>query len=199
MIKTNVRRFDVLDGGRISPIEAARQWTERGYSVVPVLFRSKKPVITGWQKLRLETEELPKYFNGTPKNIGVLLGDDNGSADIDLDCYEAVSLWPQFAPATGLVFGRPTKPASHYFYRLDPPIPTAKFEDAIDGKSIIELRCLSRDGDIGLQGLFRRRYTRRLENRFALSRGWTGLRKRRPGGGPAGPPLAEVRSRASRL
>jgi len=121
------------EGGVISikPLEAAQTWTARGYYVIPVPFGQKGPNIEGWQKLRLIQEDLPRYFSGTQQNLGVLLGEPNGNADVDLDCAEAVDAWPTFAPETRLVFGHQSKPASHWFYRLDPPIPSKKYVDPI--------------------------------------------------------------------
>jgi P4 family phage/plasmid primase-like protien len=135
----------------MTPLEAARDWTKRGYYVVPIPFRQKRPNIDDWPNLRIEENDLPRYFNGAQQNLGVLLGDEDGSADVDPDCREALAAWPAFAIETGLVFGRVSKPASHWFYRSDPPIRTKKYVDPIDKATIIELRGLASDGKIGLQ------------------------------------------------
>ena len=43
-------------------------------------------------------------------------------------------------------------PASHYFYRVDPAIPSVKYIDPADNKTtLIELRCLKKDGTVGFQ------------------------------------------------
>jgi len=122
----------------VTAIEAAQRWIERGYWPLPVPFREKRPVEEGWQNLRITLEMVPKYFNGAQQNIGVLLGDRYNSADVDLDCHEAIRAAPEFLPETGLVFGRASKPASHWFYRSDPAVKTRKyFEKTRDGKQLL--------------------------------------------------------------
>jgi hypothetical protein len=134
-----------------SVLDAARRWLERGYYPIPVPFRNKAPVIDGWPQLRLTSEQLPQYFNGRQINIGVLLGEPDGNADIDLDTQQARHAWRVLGPKTGLVFGRASAPASHHFFRADPPLKTAKYVDPVDKESLIELRCLASDGAVGLQ------------------------------------------------
>lgn len=98
-------------------IGAARNYLQRGMKVIPIPFRSKQPNIKGWQGLEITEAELPKYFNGNPQNIGVLLGDKSGGlVDVDLDSAEAVRLADWFLPETGAVFGRKSKPKSHRLY-----------------------------------------------------------------------------------
>jgi hypothetical protein len=79
-------------------------------------------------------------------NIGVLTGPKrNGPLDIDLDCPEAIALAPYFLPDTGAMFGRASKPASHYLYKTDFPSPdfqTAIYRDpseknTLQGSSIL--------------------------------------------------------------
>lgn len=137
-------------------LDAALFWIDRGYLPVPVRPRSKKPFNPDdpagarWQDLRITAESAARYFNGEG-NIGVLLGDDYGSADVDLDSPEAVRLAPTFLPDTGLKFGRASKPASHWFYRVDPPVLSEKFTDPTDNKTLLELRCRDKDGSVGHQ------------------------------------------------
>jgi Protein of unknown function (DUF3987)/Bifunctional DNA primase/polymerase, N-terminal len=135
----------------MTPLESARDWFARGFLPVPVPFRQKAPVVNGWQKLRLRAEDLPRYFNSQPQNIGILLGDDSGTADIDCDCMEAVAAAAEFAPPTGMCFGRKSKPASHYIYRSNPPVRFRKFVDPKDKSTIVELRCQKTNGSVGLQ------------------------------------------------
>jgi P4 family phage/plasmid primase-like protien len=124
---------------------------ERGFFPVPIPFREKRPVIEGWPDLRITAADVATYFNGAPQNIGVLLGEPYGAADIDLDCGEAIAAAATLAPATGLKFGRASKPASHLFYRCDPPMPSRKYLDPTDKACLCELRCLKSDGTVGLQ------------------------------------------------
>jgi hypothetical protein len=137
------------DVDEVPVLAAARVLVDAGFGVVPVPYKDKKPVITGWPNLRLTTVDLPRYFNGHPQNIGVLLG-DFGLADVDADCGEAVRAAAFFLPETRMKFGRASKPASHWFYRMDPPNRSLAYKD-IDGKMILELRCQAKDGSVGMQ------------------------------------------------
>jgi len=135
---------------------AAESWIKRGCWPVPIPSREKKPVLDAWQHLRITHENLDLYFNGAAQNIGVLLGDDNGLADVDLDSKEALLIASEFLPDTGLIFGHKSKPASHYFYRTDPPIITRQFKDPLAAKKndqamIVELRGRKSDNTVGLQ------------------------------------------------
>ncbi len=97
-------------------LDAARSYTARGYRVVPIPVRSKAPVLTAWQSLRLTEAELPQHFNCVG-NIGLLLGEPSGwLVDVDLDCPEAIELAPRFLPPTLAVSGRLGAPHSHWWY-----------------------------------------------------------------------------------
>lgn len=121
-------------------VNAARDYLARGWRVIPVPVRSKKPTIAGWPALRLDDSTLPEYFNGQPSNIGGLLGEPSGGlTDVDLDCGEAMRLPARFLPTTRSIFGRASKRRSHWLYYADPIIPTEKFED-LTGAMLVELR-----------------------------------------------------------
>ena len=70
----------------MTPLDAAITWIQQGYSPVPVPHRSKRPALKEWQRLEITTEGASQYFNGAAQNIGVLLGDKFGSADVDWSC-----------------------------------------------------------------------------------------------------------------
>lgn len=112
-------------------VEDAASLLARGWAVIPVPARTKKPVIEEWQNLRLTRDDLPGYFvNGC--NVGVLLGAPSGDlVDIDLDAREAVALADLFLPATATVFGRASKPRAHWLYSC--AITTEKFQDVERG------------------------------------------------------------------
>lgn len=135
----------------MTPRDAARDWIDRGFFPIPVPHREKKSVLDAWQKLRLTRDDVGAYFSEKYQNVGILLGDDSGTADIDCDCLEAVAAAVELAPPTGMVFGRASKRASHYIYRSTPGISTRQFEDPVDKSMIVELRCQKKDGSIGLQ------------------------------------------------
>jgi hypothetical protein len=132
-------------------LDVARWWTAHGYYVIPVPPQQKAPILQEWEQFRLGLDDLPAHFANPKMNVGALLGEPNGNCDADLDCTETLSTWPMFALYTGLIFGRPSKPRSHYFYRCNPPRPTIKFIDPLSKKTLCELRCLKKDGTVGLQ------------------------------------------------
>src|SRR4051794_25066687 len=103
------------------PLQTATEYRQRNWMVLPIPFRSKNPGIAGWEQLRLTEAELPGRFNGRPQNIGVLLGDpSDGLVDVDLDCPEAIAIAHLYLPPTQCIFGRRSKPRSHYIYRCLP-------------------------------------------------------------------------------
>lgn len=100
-----------------------------GWLPIPVPAGQKKPVIQGWQNLRLTREDLPIHFsNGA--NVGLLLGNPSANlTDIDLDWPEARAMADEFLPETHRISGRKGSPRSHYFYTVEPLAKTKKFED----------------------------------------------------------------------
>jgi uncharacterized protein DUF3987/bifunctional DNA primase/polymerase-like protein len=123
----------------LTPLEAARSYLQRGWMPLPVPFRSKNPGFEGWQKFAITEVELPQHFNGQRQNIGVLLGKASGDlADIDLDCNNAVMLAPYFLPTTGAIFGRQTRPQSHWLY-VTPISNKVTFTDPVTGTRLLEI------------------------------------------------------------
>src|SRR5579884_2809324 len=114
-------------------LAAARRYKrELGWAPIPVPVREKNPGFDNWQHLTIAEEELPKFFNGRPQNLGLLLGEPSGGlADTDCDAPEAIRLAPHFLPATPCRFGRPSKPRSHYLYQVEGALRTVKFVDAV--------------------------------------------------------------------
>ena len=94
---------------------------ERGWNPVPVGFKSKAPSAgEGWEKLVIDAEAAPQYFNGGAQNVGVQLGGNSGGlADADLDSAEAIVVARYLMPGTDAVFGRPSKRCSHQLYISD--------------------------------------------------------------------------------
>lgn len=77
-------------------LDAARAYVSRGFSVIPLRPKDKKPVIqwTEYQSRRPEDAELVKWFgNGSKNNIGIVTGDISGIAIVDLDSVKAVEFW----------------------------------------------------------------------------------------------------------
>ena len=77
-------------------------------------------------------------------NIGVQLGPmSNGLTDVDLDCREAVAIGPMLLPSSNNIFGRASKPRSHWLYGTTLADKIAKaclqFKD-VDGTMMLELK-----------------------------------------------------------
>jgi hypothetical protein len=98
-------------------IEIVRGHIREGISPVPIPYREKGPVLKDWKSLVITEENLGHYFNGTPMNVGAILGAaSNNLQDVDLDCPEALELARLWLPETR-TFGRVSNPTSHYLYR----------------------------------------------------------------------------------
>lgn len=121
----------------LSALEIARSYQQRGFQPLPIPFKSKKATLPNWTNFQTTDADLPNYFNGTPQNVGVLLGKtSNWLVDIDLDAPESLRIAHLFLPETKSVFGRTSKPKSHYLY-ISPNAETVKFS----GKEmVVELR-----------------------------------------------------------
>ena len=126
-------------------LDAARDYIRRGWRVVPIPTGEKGPRINGWQNLAIGIDNLPLYF-GAQENIGVILGPVSGElVDIDLDCPETVALSPLYLPPTQALFGRASKPRSHWLYTAAGAVHEV-FSDPRDGTTLLELRAAGRDG-----------------------------------------------------
>lgn len=118
----------------LTPHAAALLYAGRGWSVVPIPFRSKNPGFDDWPQMRLTIETIGQHFNGKPQNIGVLLGEPSGwLIDVDLDHPLAVKLASQYLPPTPAIFGRAGKLGSHWVYRVTAPAATKKFRSKSAG------------------------------------------------------------------
>ncbi|MBR1156079.1 VapE domain-containing protein [Bradyrhizobium sp. JYMT SZCCT0428] len=128
------------DTSRILSI--AQDYIAQGLAVIPIDHKQKAPKIKAWEKLEITADNAARFFNGAEQNIGVQLGArSNGLADVDLDCAEAVRLAPYFLPPTEAVFGRASKPSSHYLFLIDdaPEKATEQLKDE-NKQTIVELR-----------------------------------------------------------
>ncbi len=130
----------------VDSLEAARDYTRRGWCVVPVPRGKKAPELKNWQNLRLTEEDLPSRIS-EHTNLGLLLGEPSGGlTDVDLDAPEAIAVADFFLPRTYRVHGRRSKPRSHRWYRVSPSPEYVKLVDPMRQKSdpknstIVELR-----------------------------------------------------------
>ena len=130
-------------------LHEAEGWSTDGFSPIPVHAGSKKPVGDGWQHQRLTLVDLPSKFE-KGSNVGVLLGiRPRVIVDVDCDSPEAIACAklirrPRHAPE--LLFGRRSKPCSHYLFELGAEFETMQFKD-LDGKMIAEMRGKAGNGN----------------------------------------------------
>jgi putative DNA primase/helicase len=144
-----------LDAPRL---EYAEVWSKQGLDPIPL--DGKRPVDLDWPNI-LFAKNLTLHFAIGKRNVGIALG-KNGLTDIDLDVTEAIILWREFfGLPTKCVYGRDKKAYSHWLYIISQGIPSIRFQykvlDPNTGKlkarTIIELRCLNKQGQIGLQSM----------------------------------------------
>src|SRR5665213_2756579 len=99
----------------------------------------KSPVLNKWQHAMLCENDLPVHFGSTPRNIGVVLGSrSNSLLDVDIDDDIALRLARHFLPDTGMIFGRESRPRSHWLYRSTTTKPKRYSDEARD--VIVEIR-----------------------------------------------------------
>jgi hypothetical protein len=123
--------------------DAAADYLSLDLAPIPLPPRSKNPGYPGWSSLLVTPDTLDVHFPpGVSQNIGVLNGRPSHNChDVDLDCREACHAAPLLLPSTGWVFGRQSSPRSHWIYRTDRPLDSAKQEFAdLDGQGLVELR-----------------------------------------------------------
>jgi hypothetical protein len=112
-------------------------------SLVPIDAGQKGPTARGWQTRNWQPGEFPPG-----SNIGIIWGPRSRDwIDTDLDCEEALLLAPIFLPPTAAIFGRKSKPKSHWLYISEGAIFEA-FSDPLKDKqnTLLEIRARGRDG-----------------------------------------------------
>lgn len=101
-------------------LSIAKAYRKAGFSVIPLLPKSKKPAIQ-WREYqkRLPTEEeLEAWFgNRSRNNIGVVTGSISGLAVLDADSAEAVAWCEANLPKTPTV---KTARGRHYYFKFMP-------------------------------------------------------------------------------
>ena len=94
-------------------------YIEHDFAPIPIKYKSKQPINKGWPDLRISNNDIGTHFNGDSTNIGVLTGQaSKGLVDVDIDNSTALRFAPWFLPQTNCVFGRASKPKSHWVYRV---------------------------------------------------------------------------------
>lgn len=99
--------------------------------------QSKRPIRKEWQENIVTDPNNANLFHN--RNIGFILGDKSQNLiDVDLDCPEALALAKYILPPTPWVFGRKSKPRSHYLYVVK-KLKTQKFQIGSSGV-LLEIR-----------------------------------------------------------
>ena len=126
----------------MTALDTARSYIAKNWNPIPIPHRAKGPRGAGWQNLLITDDNVAEHFDGGPQNVGVQLGaHSNGLTDVDLDCTEAVELAPELLPPTDAVFGRASKPRSHFLFYIDDAEDKASMKlTSVDGGTIVELR-----------------------------------------------------------
>ena len=88
-------------------------------ALVPIPSRAKSPTAKEWQTKQF----VPDDFDASG-NVGLRL---DGLADGDMDSAYAVVLAPYFMPDTKMIFGRASKPRSHFVYKPDKSMKYTKY------------------------------------------------------------------------
>lgn len=93
---------------------------------------TKKPVIPDWPTKAVEHLFKPEDYAEPNSNIGSCLGGAKNRSDVDIDDHAALKIAAEILrdnfPAT-TIFGRPSKPKSHYFFECDESLPSVKILD----------------------------------------------------------------------
>ncbi|AYO81304.1 bifunctional DNA primase/polymerase [Methylobacterium brachiatum] len=115
---------------------------EHDFHYVPLVAKTKRPLEADWQNRGVKRDALAS-FGSVPAdiNVGVLTGAaSDGLVDIDLDGPMTIEAGARILPSTGLVTGRCSRPASHWFYRVEGDTGTIRLTHPVSRGMIVELR-----------------------------------------------------------
>jgi hypothetical protein len=118
--------------------EYATLYISKGWPVVPLTSKTKDCYAPNWQNIVFSPDDFQENDNIGIKQLGGLI-------DIDLDSDEVVALASDFLPPTNAIYGRKSKPLSHWLYKCpNPPKKTIAFTDLGAAKEVkstlIEIR-----------------------------------------------------------
>lgn len=123
----------------MSTLDYAKKYLERGFSIIPLNPKDKKPAIRSWKPYQ---EKLPSmddindwFGNGSNNNIGIVTGKISKIAVVDLDCEEALKYAKDnnFPKAPTVQTGK----GYHLYYRYQEGIRNFQKRDDLPG---IDLR-----------------------------------------------------------
>src|SRR5258706_13962852 len=111
----------VHNGHIPTPLETAKHLEQLRLMPIQVPFGQKDPHRRGWQAETYDRSKVDAIFN-RQTNIGVRLGQPAEwcipFVDVDLDTIQAIVAARFYLPATRMMWGRASKPRSHYGYQL---------------------------------------------------------------------------------
>lgn len=120
-------------------LEYARYYVSKGFSVIPLMPRDKKPAVswTDYQNRKPTEEELVEWFSSGEKNIGIVTGKISGIVVIDLDSDEAQNFAKSnhFPPTPNVI----TRKGYHLYYAYPQKTGVRNFQKR-DGLPNIDLR-----------------------------------------------------------
>jgi hypothetical protein len=121
------------------------RYTELGWDLKLIPAGEKGPRAAGWPEIKYNIADLKRHLS-RGGNIGGRFGQaSGGTVDVDHDCPEALALAETYLPSTNAVFGRASKPRSHYLYIACGAV-FAAYTDPLTGETLVELRSDGRDG-----------------------------------------------------
>lgn len=131
-----------------SNTKAALEALERGYQALPIRAGAKNPHVSAWTHVRWDADNpdalisaFEEWHDEGATNVGLLLGKPSGGLiDIDLDHPRAMRLRDHFLPPTPMRSGRPGRPFSHFWYKVDEGLPATRRYKMPDGAVSVELR-----------------------------------------------------------
>lgn len=126
-------------------------WCVRqGFKAVPLRPNSKAAFDEKYVDLNYAPPHVD-LWKGKNLGVGVVCGPrHSGPIDVDLDCDEALFFARVFLPTTSAIFGRKTKRASHWLYKVNvEEFAKRAFVDPVKRSTIVELR-----GDGGHQTVY---------------------------------------------
>lgn len=142
-------------------VRAFEQYEADGLDPLPIPPKdghpTKGPITKGWPENAIKGHAKEDFEQ--PCNIGVLLGGGaRNPTDIDCDNQWAIKAAGYFFIDADpyMVFGRKSKPDSHYVFFCDESLPTVQFKHPTrKDEMIVEFRCLKKkDRSRGLQTVF---------------------------------------------
>lgn len=109
------------------------------WALTPIRQVTKAPILDNWQETILQEEEID--LRDARLGVGVILGEYSGDlVDVDLDSKWVCTVAGEFLPRSTCIFGRKSKPKSHYFYTSMDEVTYQEFVDPIQGGTLLELR-----------------------------------------------------------